>query len=253
MNKEKIARSFLHGQNTYDTHAKIQRKVSERLVEKLNEYQNIQYNRVLEIGCYTGTLTELLVKSSKIKKLFLNDLVPDFHDTVVERLGKPLEVDIVPMFGDIEKIDLPNNLDLVISSSTLQWMIDIAELINKVALSLQKGGFFIFSLFGPGTLLEFKEITGVGLNYLASGTIMDLLEGHFHIEEEECRRDRLFFSTPREILRHLQATGVGGVQEYRWTSSGIRDFEKKYSDQFGVAEGIPVTYMSYNFVASKKG
>ncbi len=253
MNKDKIARSFLHGQNTYDTHAKIQRQVSERLVSKLSEYKNIQYNRVLEIGCYTGTLTELLVKSLKIKKLFLNDLVPEFHDVVVERLGKSLQVEIVPRFGDIEAIDLPVDLDLVISSSTLQWMTDIAKLINRIALSLQKGGFFVFSLFGPGTLLEFKEITGVGLNYLASGTIMDLLEEHFHIEEEECCKDQLFFSTPREILRHLQATGVGGVQEYRWTSRGIRDFERSYSDQFGVAEGIPVTYMSYNFVVSKKG
>lgn len=253
MNKDTIARSFLHGQRTYDTHAKVQCNVSKRLVAKLTEYPEIQYNRVLEIGCCTGTLTELLVKSSKIKKLYLNDLVPSFFDTVLERLTRPLEVEVVPMFGDIETIELPQDLDLIISSSTLQWITDISALINKVAYSLHKNGFFVFSLFGPGTLFEFREITGIGLDYSSSGTIMDLLERHFNIEEEESRRDLIYFSTPREVLRHLQATGVGGVKEYRWTSKGIRDFEKRYSEQFGVSEGIPVTYMSYNFVASKKG
>jgi malonyl-CoA O-methyltransferase len=253
VNKDTIARSFLHGQRTYDTHAKVQRNVSERLVTKLKEYQEIQYNRVLEIGCCTGTLTELLVNSSDIKKLYLNDLVPSFYDTVIERLSKPLEVDVVPLFGDIETIDFPQELDLVITSSTLQWIIDISALINKVASSLQKRGFFVFSLFGPGTLREFRAITGVGLDYCASGTIMDLLENHFNIEEEGAKKDVIYFSTPREVLRHLQATGVGGVKDYRWTSKGIRNFERNYSEQFGVAEGIPVTYMSYNFVASKKG
>ena len=253
MNKDKIAQSFLHGQRTYDSHAKVQHNVSERLVTKLLEYEEIRYNRVLEIGCCTGTLTELLVKSSNIKKLYLNDLVPSFYDTVIERLPKPLGVDIVPMFGDIEKIELPQELDLVVSSSTLQWITNISALINKIASSLHKNGFFVFSLFGPGTLLEFREITGIGLDYFASGTIMNLLEDHFNIEEEGARKDVICFSTPREVLRHLQATGVGGVKDYRWTSKGIRDFERRYSELFGVAEGIPVTYMSYNFVASKKG
>lgn len=253
MNKDAIALSFLHGQRTYDSHAKVQHNVSKRLVAKLKEYQDIQYNRVFEIGCCTGTLTELLVRSLKIKKLYLNDLVPSFYETVLERLPKSLEIDVVPMFGDIETIKLPPNIDLVISSSTLQWITDISALISRVSLALNNRGFFVFSMFGPGTLLEFRKITGIGLDYSTSGTIMDLLEKDFHIEEEECRKDTIYFSTPREVLRHLQATGVGGVKNHRWTSRGIRDFEKRYSEQFGVAEGIPVTYMSYNFVASKKG
>lgn len=253
MDKDKIARSFIQGRKTYDSHAKIQRRVSERLIKKLDRYPSIQYDRVLEIGCCTGTLTELLINSAKIKKLFLNDLVPSFYDTVMSRLSKPLLLEIEPIFGDIETLQLPRHLDLVISSSTLQWIADIKALINKVALALQNNGYFVFSLFGPGTLMEFKEITGIGLEYFASGTIMDLLEKYFIIEEQESSWDTLFFSSPRDVLRHLQATGVGGVQEHRWTSSGLRQFEKRYSDTFGTAEGIPVSYMSDNFIVAKKG
>jgi malonyl-CoA O-methyltransferase len=253
LNKEKIARSFLRGKNTYDRHAGIQLQVSRKLVERLKEYPEIDFSKVLEIGCCTGTLTELLLRTFSIEKLYLNDLVPDFYDDVVKRLGGLGDVEKQPLFGDIEKLPLPAELDLVVSSATFQWLADLGALFRRISASLKDSGFLAFSIFGPGTLSEFREITGIGLEYTPIGSIRAMLEENFSIQEEFTHKDRLFFSSPREVLKHLQATGVGGVREYRWTPGRLRNFEDKYLELFGGASGVPVTYVSAYIVASKKG
>ncbi len=252
LDKDKIARCFLRGQNTYDKHATVQKKVSKKLVERLGNYPEISFDRVLEIGCCTGSMTEELVQHNTIGKLFLNDLVSDFYATVQERLPEEVNRIIEPLFGDIEGLELPENLDLVISSSTFQWLTDLDRFFKNVSKALNENGYLVFSIFGPGTLKEFKELTGVGLGYAPLGGMLDVLEKHFRIDLADTCRDILYFATPREVLRHLQYTGVGGVSEYRWTSHGLLDFEDKYIKQFGTAEGVPVTFISSFVVASKK-
>lgn len=252
VNKDKVARSFLRGKYTYDAHAKIQKKVSQNLINRLSLYPKVNHRKVLEIGCCTGNLTELLLQNFRIEKLYLNDLVSHFQEHVCRRVSPFNEGEIIPMFGDIETLELPKNLDLVVSSATFQWLADLRAFFGRIAQAIEPGGYLAFSIFGPGTLIEFKKVTGIGLEYLAVGEILDMLEDDFHIEEEETTKDQLFFSSPKEILRHLQATGVGGVQDFTWTPGKLRKFEKNYSDRFGGSSGIPVTYMSSYIIASKK-
>ncbi len=252
VNKEIIARSFRRGKATYDKHADIQKGVSRKLVRMLAAYPDIRYGRVLEIGCCTGSLTEMLLAALPVEKLYLNDLVPDFYEDVQRRLGDEAVVEISAMFGDIEKLHLPSDLDLVVSSATFQWLTDLPALFHNIAASLRSKGALAFSIFGPGTLAEFKTVTGIGLEYQAIDTILDMLAADFDIEQEESIREQLFFPSPREVLRHLQATGVGGVREHRWTPKALREFEKKYSLEFGGEAGVPVTYMSSSIVAIKK-
>lgn len=257
LDKQRVARSFSRGRHTYDDNAVIQRRVSAKLMEKLCGYEQVRSQRVLEIGCCTGTLTELLLAKYRVETLYLNDLVPSFHEDVRARLVKngtrSLEgTQLAPMFGDIEAIALPDALDLVISSATFQWLTDLEGLFARIAASLNSGGFLAFSIFGPGTLREFKELTGVGLHYSGVGSILDLLDDHFYIEEQETVQEQLFFGSPREVLRHLQATGVGGVGAYTWTPGKLRKFEKAYYERHGSMSGVPLTYMSSHVIASKK-
>ena len=252
INKDRVARSFSRGKSTYDKNARIQQRVSWKLLKKLTKYSELSARNVLEIGCCTGTLTELMLSSCAVQKLYLNDLVPSFYDDVKRRLKDAEQIEIVPLFGDIEELDLPDNLDLIISSATFQWLTDLEKLFERLACSLNANGFLAFSIFGPGTLCEFRELTNIGLNYCSIGALLDMMDTYFHIEEEETVKDQLFFSSPRDILRHLQATGVSGVDDFRWTPRKLREFEHLYADKFGTASGIPVTYMSSYVIASKK-
>jgi len=252
VNKRQVAKSFQRGKDTYDANATIQQRISKNLVDRLTNYPDVSYNNVFEIGCCTGNLTELLLKKFAIEKLYLNDLVTDFHQDVVKRVAALQSVEIIPKFGDVEQVYFPDKLSLVVSSATFQWLSDMQALFKKISQSLVRKGYLAFSIFGPGTLQEFKEVTGIGLEYKAVGTLLDMLEEDYHIEEEETVKDQLFFSTPREVLKHMQATGVGGVKEHRWTRGSLRQFEKDYYEKFGGASGVPVTYMSSLVIASKK-
>lgn len=253
VDKKKVADSFLKGSKTYDEHARVQKNVSKLLIDKLKKYDEISYGRVLEIGCCTGNLTELLVNSFPVGNLYLNDIVEEFYMAVIERIKNTPSMTIHPCFGDIEKIDIPQNLGVVVSSGTFQWLQNIRSVFKKIASSLNREGWFGFSIFGPGTFREMREITGVGLEYLPVGTILDMLECDFHIEEEQTVKDQLFFTRPYDVLRHVQSTGVSGIKKHRWTKQSLYQFEKDYLDKFGSASGVPVTYMSSYIIASKKG
>lgn len=252
VNKENIARSFLKGKKTYDQHAKVQQKVGRKLVDMLDDYPKLRYDRVLEIGCCTGAMTEMFLAGRKVGKLYLNDLVTEFYDPVRERLAELSDGVIEPLFGDIEHLDLPDDLDLILSSSTFQWLTDLPGSFAKIAASLKKDGYLAFSLFGPGTLTEFRQLTGVGLSYKAIGNVLDILAKDFILQFVDTEKHRLYFTTPRQVLRHLQATGVGGVGGFRWTGRRLREFEEAYIRLFGTPAGVPVTYVTSYIIASKK-
>jgi malonyl-ACP O-methyltransferase BioC len=252
LSKERIAHCFRQAIATYDLHATVQRRIGERLLDLAGQFPDIRCERVLEIGCCTGTLTELLCRRYPVGALFLNDLVSDFAQVVMARIPPDKALDIRPLFGDVEALSLPHDLDLILSSATFQWLADLPAFLPRLANALNDRGFLIFSIFGPGTLTEFTELTGVGLNYRSPEQIAGLLARHFNLEQTVTIRDQLFLPTPLAVLHHLRDTGVGGVRQYRWTSSTLKRFEQEYLIRFGTPQGVPVSYTSTYFIARRK-
>ncbi len=252
LDKEKIASCFRRAKSSYDYHGVVQKKVGDELVDTLSSYADISYDRVLEIGCCTGIMTETLCQRFHIGTLFVNDLVSEFQQVVFNRIPRGIRPRLEWISGDIESCPIPNNLDLVVSSATVQWLEDLTCFFKKVAESLNDNGYFVFSLFGPGTLEEFRKLTGVGLLYYELEDIIEKLEQSFVLEFVNSRQETLFFSTPHLVLKHFQATGVGGVSEYQWTTRTLREFEKEYRKRFETSDGVPVTYVSSLVVAIKR-
>jgi len=252
MDKEKVARSFLRGMETYDQHAKVQQKIGRVLIEMLGNYPKMRFDRVLEIGCCTGTMTEMFLKKHPAGTLYLNDLVPEFYEIVRRRFTGSANTVFEPLFGDVERVELPSGLDLVLSGSTLQWLVDLPGFFKKIVKALHDDGYLAFTIFGPGTLSEFRQLTGVGLQYIPLGQVLDLLKEDFVLEFVDTEKHQLFFTSPRDVLRHLQATGVGGAGQFRWTGSTLKKFESDYSRCFGTAAGVPVTYVTSYVIASRK-
>ncbi len=252
LDKERVARCFRQAMATYDLHATVQRRVGARLLELAGQVPAISYERVLEIGCCTGLLTRMLCRQQRVGTLYVNDLVADFGESV--RAGIPQErmPKLLPWFGDIEELSLPERLSLVISSATFQWLDDLPGFLHRLAPALDRDGFLAFSIFGPGTLAEFTELTGVGLSYRTPEQIASLVEKDFVLEQMETEQNRLWLPAPRDVLHHLRATGVGGVRDYRWTRPGLRSFERDYLTRFGTADGVPVSYVSIYCIARRK-
>lgn len=249
--KIEVARCFRRSQPTYDDNAFIQKKVSARLVGFLQELEDIKCRRVLEVGCCTGILTEMFCSHYPVANLFVNDLVPELCEKARERVSKSL-LSIEALPGDIEKIAIPRQLDLILSSSTLQWLTDLPAALDKFNEALADQGYLVFSLFGAGTMAEIKTLTGCGLHYLAIDQLCSLVKSRFDLLRVETSEDRLVLPTPRDVLRHLQATGVSGLGYYRWTPATLRIFESEYRRMYGSEEGVQLSYVSHFLVARKK-
>ena len=252
LDKERVARCFRQAMATYDLHATVQKRVGARLLEFAGQVPAISYERVLEIGCCTGLLTRMLCRRQRVRILYLNDLVADFGAAVRSGIPEERMPDLRPWFGDIEGLPLPERLTLVISSATFQWLADLPGFLHRLAPALDHDGFLAFSIFGPGTLAEFTELTGIGLDYRTPEQIASFVEKDFVLEQMVTEQNRLWLPAPRDVLHHLRATGVGGVRDYRWTRSGLRSFERDYLTRFGTADGVPVTYVSTYCIASRK-
>ena len=93
--------------------------------------QSCQFEEVLELGCGTGLLTELLVQQFAIQHLTLNDIVPDLAQRRSDsRAGdEKSKSSIHP--GDMESIQLPADQDLVTSNAVLQWATDPEAMLEE--------------------------------------------------------------------------------------------------------------------------
>jgi len=252
LDKTKIARCFRRSLLTYDDAALVQNKLAVRLIKSLEHVPESAYRRVLEIGCGTGLLTELLCENKPVKSLYLNDLVPDFATVVFKRTEHLKTTQFISCFGDVEYLDFPPDLSLVVSGSTFQWLSNLPLFFRQLGSKLPSDSYLVFSLFGPGTLKEFSRLTSVELGYCSDKEISTLLEQDFILESHDKFQDTLYFDSVKDVLSHIRATGVGGVSEYQWTKESLRRFEARYLQKFGGEKGLPVSYSSSCFVLRRR-
>jgi len=251
LNKDKIRLRFARAATTYDNEAVIQFKVANRLMALLREYITTPPARVLEIGSCTGLLTAQLHKMFKdLSTLYVNDLVPDFQNRVSERLDH--DPKLAFLAGDIEQLDIPENLDLAISSSTLHWLEDLPALFQKLHDRLVPGGTFCFSIYGIANLLELREITGIGLKYYSIEELKNLVGNFFEILACEEEQLTLQFDDPLALLNHLRDTGVNALDTVPWTKSQLNQFQQDYTARFSRDKQVVLTYHPIYCIARKK-
>ena len=228
----------------------MQKEISLQLIELLHRFPEIGHAQVLEIGCCTGNLTEMLCNTAPIDTLFVNDLVPEFCACTEQRIVQHVQ-QVHCLAGDIEAAPLPKNLDLVISSSTFQWMVDLPALMGNIASALKDTGYLAFSIFSPGTMGEIHRLTGRSLRYHTNEELQTMLAEHFWVKSLSSVTKRLFFPSVRDILHHIRQTGVGGLDRKVMKLKEFKEFERQYVEQFSVPEGLPVTYISTFVIAEK--
>lgn len=251
--KAHVAQRFAKAHQSYDAHAVVQKQICRQLMQLMQQYAFAEHSsdpyfeRVLEIGCGSGRLTHLLLQQAQIDQLTLNDLYPEIQQHVSAAEYPATQMDW--LIGDIEALPLPQRLDLVLSSSALQWMSDLSALMQRVRQSLLAGGYFCFSTFGPSNLQEIKTLTGQGLDYLALPEMQALLnDAGFEVLHLSESLETLHFNHPKAVLQHLKATGVTATSSnHRWTKQSLTQFYQDYQ-QFSQldAAGRPQYALSYH-------
>nr|WP_086205776.1 malonyl-ACP O-methyltransferase BioC [Acinetobacter sp. ANC 4648] len=253
IDKSQVAQRFAKAGASYTQHAVVQKKICQHLLQLMQQYLgDTQLNRVFEIGCGSGNLSHLMLQSLPLQQLILNDLYPEVqqHFSHQEK--------IVWHVGDAEKIEFPTNLDLVASSSVLQWLADLDVIFKKCDVALDDGSYFCFSTFGQHNLKQIKTLTGQGLNYLSMQAIQEKLITHgFEVLYLSETMETLYFEHPKLVLQHLKATGVTATAaKHRWTKQSLQQFYLDYQ-QFletnsSAQQCYPLSYHPIYCIARRK-
>lgn len=247
INKDQVQKGFVKSIETYRKHAIVQEAIAARLINELLRLRISRFSKVLEIGCGPAVLTEKFFQQFDADLYYANDIVEEYSDVLTS-----IHSDIKFLGGDIESMDLPDSLDLIISSSTFQWFNNLDDFLSKIHKALKPNGLLVFSTFGPDNYREIREVNGKGLNYLSFGKHEKLLAEKFEIIWSDKETITRFFSNPLGVLAHMKQTGVNGIPGKAWTKSDLRKFEEDYDDLFGTELGVPLTYQPLYFIAKPK-
>lgn len=252
LNKDRIKTRFAKAAATYDDQAIIQHKVADRLLTLLVQHTDSAPKRALEIGCCTGLLTSRLANLYReMDKLFVNDLVPEFKQVIVERVAGTVGLEFLA--GDIESVTLPDNLNLVISSSTFHWLDDPASLFAKLAARMAPESTLAFAMYSRNNLWELREITGIGLQYYDPAELQEMVAKHFKVLAFEEEQITFKFQAPLDILHHLRETGVNSLIDSQWSRTYLSDFVKRYQSRFTEQNSVRLTYHPVYCIARKTG
>lgn len=252
IDKVLVKRQFDNGLRTYDNCAQTQRNVAAELVQMVHGAGFDHFNKVFEVGCGSGFLTQKLIEDFQIDELIANDITcaSEVH---MNRIGAEYFKNIDFRSGDAEKITFPQNNDAVFSSSTLQWFNGLPQFFEKVKASLNMKGLFAFSTFGPDNYKEIKSLTGVGLTYHQTEDLQAMLLKSFDILATKEWTEVMEFEHPLNVLRHMKQTGVNGTRQKYFGKEEMFEFIEKYAEQFSTTnETVTLTYHPIIIIAQKK-
>ena len=253
LSQTKIQHSFQRALASYNDHAIVQKKSALTLLSHLVKCDiKPKLTRVFEFGCGTGFLTLPLTQRFTISELIANDIVEECHNYLSRS-------DLKFIIGDIDKIAIPSNCDLICSASYAQWSTDLEGLIERITASLNEDGYMAISSFSEG---QFKELTlleeqaglepTASLNYWPEQTWKEHLKSDYEVEIITKEQTCLWFDSVRELLLHLRLTGVNGNAGQTWNKRSLSEFETNYRDNFEVNGKVPLSYEPIYIIARKR-
>jgi malonyl-CoA O-methyltransferase len=269
VNKELIRRRFEKNLSTYTENAVVQKHMASELLASLIINCGKNFNKILEIGCGTGTLTKEILNQLEFEELFVNDIVENsldlqcllekypprnqrFRPSAREGNKRDNRFRVTEIYGDCEKISFPQNLDLVISNATFQWLENLPAILDKIHSSLNSNGILAFSIFEEGNLQQIKTLTGKTLNYYKKSDLEKILSQNFKIIYSNSETVEIEFNNAQDVLKHLKLTGVNSLSTSNWTKTDLNGFSEKYKNLFSNDKGkLVLTYKPVWFICAK--
>lgn len=254
---------------SYDRHSRVQRSMADRLAQSLTGWvgdRDADGLNLLEIGCGTGALTEILLKELSSVSITALDIAPEMIKAAEQRVlssavndsesYKSLSARLQFLHADVEvwALDAPSNsFDLIVSNACFQWLSNQGSTLGHLRRLLRPGGMLVFTTFGPDTFHElhksFHEVyraSGMepqrhGLSFQSTDQWKEWLKeaGFSNIQfEREVRKET--YASVRDFL--FSVKGMGASTSEAVALHGIstrRLFAKmyqEYEDKFGIQE-----------------
>ncbi len=243
--KKRVARNFGKAAKTYDSAARLQKRVAARARMLLPA--GIMPDYVLDLGCGTGYETA-----------FLNARYPD-----ASIIGLDLSMGMIDFAnschsqghqwcaGDMENLPFASDsFDLIYSSLAIQWC-DSERVLDEIHRVLKPGGSFVFSSLGAGTMEELHTAwqqvdRGEHTNRFSSYSEQKRVVEQSALQVNSfCRQaETLHYPSLKTLFRELKALGVNTVNSASkglMTPGKLKTLETAY-EHFRETLGLPLTY-----------
>jgi trans-aconitate 2-methyltransferase len=109
---------------------------------------------VLDAGCGSGRVTQLLQERLPHGKVIAVDASPSMVENAREALGPDAEVFV----SDLTEIDLHEVADAVFSNAVFHWIPDHDKLFKRLHEAIKPGGRLVVQCGGAGNIEAFHEI-----------------------------------------------------------------------------------------------
>jgi len=249
VDKRRVGAAFSRSAGAYDARAEVQRTVQDRVLALLDAAAP-RARRVLDVGAGTGALLARLVSARPGLSAAAVDLAPGMC-AATRRAAPGAGV----AAADAEALPFREaSFDLVVTTSTLQWLPRIAPALGEARRVLAPGGVLCVALFGARTLYELREAWSEAAGERARRTHRFLSREELAaalaaagLAVEATHDEELVERHPdaRAVLRALKAVGASsavpdraGLGGRRTTLEAIRRYEERHRG----AEGVPATY-----------
>lgn len=151
--RRQVGRSFHRHAADYDALAVVQKRVVASLERLIATHVPVSPERVLDIGCGTGALLDALHGRYPSARLCGVDLAYNMAHRTAARLGDAAMI----VNGDAGRLPFTDGaFDLIVSSSTLQWVQPLERCFRECFRLLAPGGLLCVAFFGGRTLWELQ-------------------------------------------------------------------------------------------------
>jgi malonyl-CoA O-methyltransferase len=259
IDRSKVRKAFDKGSCRYEDTVIVQKLVIEKILSNLAEISPQHFpRRILDVGAGTGMLLRSLRKSFPEAFLVGLDLAPGMGVTAMDSLKK--NRNLLYVEGDAEYLPFAEGaFDLVVSTSTFQWLALLGKAFSEAKRVLAPGGTFLFALFGEGTLHELKSSYRSALlaenaidkdrshNFFSRDVVeKDLYEAGFSGINVENYFEKEYYPDVSSFLRALKGIGAGTAASLPAEGLGgkriITKMTEFYQSNFSDERGVPVSY-----------
>ncbi len=231
VDKEYVAQRFESAAESYDKEADLQREIATHLwLSTRNQLPSTNPAKILEIGCGSGFLTRQYLADVNPSEIELWDISASSINPTTIGYEKELNIKFKQCDAEIELHKVaPDSLDLIISSSTIQWFHSPENFLHNAAKALRRGGILAFSTFGSQMCRELK-MSGVPTHHYfdADSPLWSSAVGELQLItcEDELLTKR--FDTPHHVFRHLRRSGVNALRRNPISTVSMRNAITSY-------------------------
>lgn len=251
LSKHLVARSFGLAAGQYQEVNHLQQAIAHALLERL-EMIKISPRRVLDLGSGPGTSSSLLAKQFRRATIVEMDIsLPMLKQA--RKLAPRFFSRRQHLCADADRIALSDSsVEMVFSNLMLQWCNSLDRVLSEVRRVLQDNGLFIFSSFGPDTLVELRKSwqeadAEVHVNaFLDMHDIGDaLISAGMENPVMECEWLTVNYDTVFDLMRDLKKLGAHNINSgRRKTLTGKQRLQAMVSayEKYRVGGKLPASY-----------